>query len=79
MKLNSQWSCHNEDMLYPRNKFIVNNKELTLGFLLCHKMIPDFIDSMWCLSQFNSAIIIIPQTPFPKGGLGSPHSRDCGV
>ncbi len=27
--LNAQWSCHNEDMLYPRNKFFVNNKELT--------------------------------------------------
>jgi hypothetical protein len=42
-------------------------------------MIPDFIDSMWCLSQFHSNCIIIPQTPFSKGGLRIPHSRDCGV
>ena len=44
-----------------------------------HKMISDFIDSMWSLSQFHSNCIIIPQTPFSKGGSRSPHSRDCGV
>ena len=44
-----------------------------------HKMISDFIDSMWPLSQFHPDSIIIPQTPFSKGGSRSPHSRDCGV
>ena len=45
----------------------------------CHKMIPDFIDSMWCLTQFHTVHIIIPQTPFKKGDSRCPHSRDCGV
>jgi len=27
----------------------------------------------------KSAYIIIPQTPFKKGGSKNPHSRDCGA
>jgi hypothetical protein len=42
-------------------------------------MVSDFIDSMGPLSQFHCNCIIIPQTPFTKGGLRFPRSRDCGV
>ena len=46
----------------------------------CHKMIPDFIDSMWCLTQFHTVHIIIPQTPFKKGDSRmSPQQRLWGI
>ena len=51
-----------------------------LTILYCsHKMVSDFVDRMRPLSQFHYNCIIIPQTPFTKGGSRFPRRRDSGV